>query len=434
MGAVKRSVVVLLGIVALLVTVAAGGAAACAFTSLKCGIRASPEDAGSTGLADGFSQVVLASGLEQPTDVVVVPDGRILVAERTGLVRVIDRSGRLAPRPLLDLGPRMNTAYTRGLMAIQIDPRFAANGFIYALYVREDHSGKPDAPRTMRLSRFTVTGDRAPLSSERVLLGKDGRGTCLDLPRTSDCLPSNIDHNGGDIQFARDGSMYVATGEGGGLERTEPVALTAQDVDALGGKVLRITRRGNGLPDNPFWNGDPHANRSKVWGLGLRNPFRMALRPGSDVPYVGDVGWRRFEELDSVPRGSNNGWPCYEGFRRQPDYAKFPVCRRLYRRHPGGVHEPSVAYGRNVGGTVILGDFLTAPSDPPELRGGLVYGDFGGAWLRVLRLDAAGRPIGKPAELASNTAGPVGVLTERDGSLLYLSYNRGELRRIQRGT
>jgi len=83
---------------------------------------------------------------------------------------------------------------------------------------------------------------------------------------------------------------------------------------------------------------------------------------------------------------------------------------------------------------VILGDFLTAPSDPPELRGGLVYGDFGGAWLRVLRLDAAGRPIGKPAELASNTAGPVGVLTERDGSLLYLSYHRGERRRIQRGT
>lgn len=413
-----------------LVVAGAGGAAACKLTSLDCGMRASPSDAVSTELADGLQQDVVVSGVREPTDVGFLPDGRILISQRDGLVRVAAPDGRLEPQHFLDLRDRVNTAFFRGLMAIQVDPAFARNGFLYALYVREDDSGPAEGPRTVRLSRFTVRDGRADAASERVLLGRDGRGSCGDLPRGSDCLPSDVDHDGGDIEFARDGTMFVATGDGGGKERVEATAFSAQDPGALGGKVLRITRNGRGLRDNPWATGDLRANRSKVWAMGFRNPFRMALRPGSETPYVGDVGWVTAEEIAVAPRGSNNGWPCFEGRERQPVYAKTALCRRMYERGATAARAPVDAYGRDVGATIVLGGFLSGPSVPRERRGMLVYGDFVAGWIRGQRLDDRGRRDGQPVELASSAGAPSTIVTAPDGGFFYLSYSTGELRRV----
>jgi glucose/arabinose dehydrogenase len=414
----------------LVVVVAGGGAAACKFTSLNCGIRESPQDASATELADGFQQEVVLTGLNEPTDVAFLGEDRVLISEKAGLVRVSDESNELHPQPMLDLRERVNTEFFRGLIAIQVDPDFDANGFLYALYVMDDDRSGPKGPRTMRLSRFTVRGNTAPLDTERVLLGRVWGGSCDERPSRADCLPSNVDHNGGDIVFARDGTMFVATGDGGGLEGFEKTALSAQDPDALGGKVLRMTRAGRGVEGNPLWNGDPDANRSKVWGMGFRNPFRLALAPGHETPHVGDVGWRDAEEINAVPRGSNHGWPCFEGTRRQPVFASHAVCRRLFERSPRSLREPVTAYGRDEGGSVTLGTFYTAENVPRAYRNTLVYGDFIGGWLRMLRVRPDGTPAGEPRELASSTGGAVAVGVGPDDALYYLSYNAGELRRI----
>ena len=94
---------------------------------------------------------------------------------------------------------------------------------------------------------------------------------------------------------------------------TDVRALRALSVDSLNGKILRIDPiTGEGYPDNPFYNGNPNSNRSKVYSLGLRNPFRTTVNTFTNEPFIGDVGWGTWEELNTG-RGKNFGWPCYEG-------------------------------------------------------------------------------------------------------------------------
>ena len=108
--------------------------------------------------------------------------------------------------------------------------------------------------------------------------------------------------------FAPDGTLFVGTGSGGGGNGVEPIMFRAPAIDTLGGKVLHVDRNGRGLPGNPFWNGDPDANRSKIWATGLRNPFRIALLPGRpQTLVVGDLGRKRWERLVRVTRGAELG-------------------------------------------------------------------------------------------------------------------------------
>ena len=101
------------------------------------------------------------------------------------------------------------------MLAVQADPAFATNGYVYLLYTRRG-SGPAHGPTTDRLVRVTAQGDTASPASETVVLGKLGDGSCLDLPAGSDCVPADHEHVGGDIAFAKDGTMFVSTGDGGG--------------------------------------------------------------------------------------------------------------------------------------------------------------------------------------------------------------------------
>src|SRR5262249_41826681 len=294
-------------------------------------------------LPAGFTEGVVAKGLTFPTDFAFLPDGRVLIAEKHGVVRVV-KGGDLLAEPFVDLSSQVGTDGYRGLLAVQVDPRFEANGHVYLLYARKPE-GSASAPTTMRLVRVTADGDIARPGSEKVILGAAGTGSCLDLPHGSDCIPSDRDHDGGDIVFGKDGTLFVSTGDGGGRDDLfEPTSLRAQDVDYLGGKILHVTSDGKGLPSNPFWNGDGNANPSKVWAYGLRNPFRFTLGPGPDVPYVGDVGAGTWEEVDVATRGANLGWPCYEGRTRYKQYEQTSVCKSLYAKGAAAIRMPALAY------------------------------------------------------------------------------------------
>jgi len=146
--------------------------------------------------------------------------------------------------------------------------------------------------------------------------------SCNDFPIGADCIPSDsASHSVGNIRFAPDGTLFVTTGDGARFDDVDPDALRAQNLDSLAGKVMRITRLGQGVPSNPFWNGAAGANRSKVWAYGLRNPYRFNLRPGTGTPYLGDVGWASYEEINVASAGANLGWPCFEGSLRKAGYA-----------------------------------------------------------------------------------------------------------------
>ena len=378
---------------------------------------------GETTLPPGFRQEVVASGLNLPTSFAELPDGRFLVAEKDGRVRVV-RAGRVLARPFIDLRSVVDSTGIRGLVAVEAAPNFARTGHVYLLYARELGSGR----RTLLLTRMKAEGDAANRGSEEVILGGADPQTCAPRP-PRDCLLLEGDHEGGEIEFLEDGTMLVSLGDGGGEERgSPPNAFRAQDLDSLSGKLLRVTRDGEGVSSNPFWTGDPRSNRSRVWAYGLRNPFRMALRPGKSVAYLGDLGLDGWDELDVATRGANFGWPCYEGVDRVEGYREHRICAALYARGPRAVEAPILAYPS---ASVTGGVFLTGAAYPPRYRGAYFYGDWAKSWLRYLpssALPPRGRAI--PKEFASNAGGPVQIELGADGSLHYLALNAGELSRI----
>ena len=324
----------LLGVMLVLFVGGGTGAAVCKFTNVDCSLRESPsvldfqgEGAGTMDLPPGFSVSAAAQGLSFPTDFDFLPDEQILIAEKNGLVRVL-REGELQEQPFLDLSANVNRWQYRGLVNVTVDPDFETNPFVYVVYTARGVAVDSPEPTSVRVSRFRVDGDEAIASSEQVLLGSVGGRSCTALRPGSDCVPADVNHVGADIVFASDGTMFVSTGDGGGTrdgtdeaKAVDEAAFLAQDLDSLGGKVLRVDREGRGLPDNPYWNGDPDANRSKVWAHGLRNPFRAeALPTSSPTLVVADVGLLTYEELNRVERGDDLGWPCFEGPNRTPQY------------------------------------------------------------------------------------------------------------------
>ena len=406
--------------IVLLVTLAT----ACSETAEQAGV----------GLPAGFEQEVVVSGLSEPTAFAFLPDGGILIAEKSGVVRVADADG-LAEEPFLDISDHVNHHYERGLLGLAVDPEFSANGFVYLLYSYENDAQDEEGEKTARLTRVTISAGVARAESEAVILGTRVGSSCDRFPPGSDCIPNDwIGHSVGDIAFAPDGTLFISVGDAASWDYANEDALRAQDLDSLAGKILHITRTGEGVPSNPFWNGDPQAARSKVWAYGARNAFRFALEPGSGIPYVGDVGWSRTEEIDTVPAGSNLGWPCWEGREIQDQYELMAACRSLYDRGWSAVHFPLVAYHHGAEGqqraSVTGGDFYTAGSFPAELHGAYFYGDYLRGFIRSIQADRHHALISGPTDFTGSAAGVVDIQVGPDGALYYLSITAGELRKI----
>ena len=414
----------MLAALGLLVLVPGVGAASCKFF-LDCGT-----DVGGKTLPPlrleraGLVHETVASGFSAPSAFAFLPDGRILVGQVNGIIQVI-KNGKVLRRPFLDVSGHVNTERTRGFLSIEPDPEFAKTGHVYLMYAYEDGTESVRGEKPVRVSRVTARGDRAFLDSEVVILSRAGRGSCTSLPTTADCIPANGIHTGGALDFAADGTLFVGTGDGelGRVGEYEPGAHQAQNLDALSGKILRVTRSGKGLPSNPYWTGDPDDNRSKVWAYGARNPFRLTVRPGTLLPYVGDVGWDSIEEIDVARRGANLGWPCYEGRLRAMHYRDTPKCADLYARGGRAVAFPIIAWSHDVASSITGGEFRG--------RDEYVYGDYGKWWLRTVRINSDGGVVpGSDRRLTTGTRAPTQIRIGPDGDIYYLSI-AGGLHRVR---
>jgi glucose/arabinose dehydrogenase len=429
----RRILIIALAGGLLLIGGGAGVVGVCKLTSVECYylLHGNPleQTSGTVSLPKGFSTEVVASGLDVPTTFDFLPDGRILIGEKNGLV-LLAEDAKVASTPVIDLRDQVNTAFYRGLMAVAVDPDFDQNRFVYVVYsAKRKGAGAKDATYVV-VSRFVLSGGSA--GGERVILGTAGKktGDCAKLPATADCIPSDVDHIGADIAFGKDGTLFISTGDGGGHERVEESAYSAQNVDSLAGKILRVTRDGRGLASNPFFAGDTKANRSKVWALGLRNPFRLTLAPGTGLPVVGDVGWRTADEISAAPARANLGWPCFEGRARTPDYRDTDRCLAMYSRGDRVV-KPSIELRHNGINSVSGGVFYTGDAYPPEYRD-YFYADWAKSWIRHASIaPAGGRLRDKPSSFAADAGGPVAFRMGPDGLLYYLALNFRELYRIE---
>src|SRR4051812_30842382 len=218
-------------------------------------------------LPSGFATTQLGHGLNNPTAMTLTPDGRILVAEQGGKLRVI-KNGALLSTAALTL--TVNRTSESGFDGITIDPNFATNQYVYVYYTATTPN-----PHN-RVSRFTMSGDTVDPSTELVLLDID------DL--------TGFQHNGGALHFGPDGYLYVAVGD-------NYTPTNGQDLTTLKGKLLRIASDGTIPTDNPFYNTNTGKYRA-IWAYGLRNPYTFDFQPGTGRMFIDDVGETSFEEIN----------------------------------------------------------------------------------------------------------------------------------------
>ncbi|HXQ70707.1 MAG TPA: PQQ-dependent sugar dehydrogenase [Pyrinomonadaceae bacterium] len=332
----------------------------------------------------GFTDAVVASGLNVPTAMALAPDGRIFVCQQGGALRVI-KNGALLPTPFLTVN--VDSQGERGLLGVAFDPNFVSNQLVYVYYT----ATTPTIHN--RISRFTASGDVALAGSETII---------LDLPN----LSGATNHNGGAIHFGPDGLLYVAVGDNAN-------GTNAQSLGTRLGKLLRITSTGGIPTNNPFFNTATGDNRA-IWALGVRNPFTFSFQNGSGRMFINDVGENTWEEINDGIAGSNYGWPNCEGFCNPPN-ANF--------------RDPIFAYMNDANTCAITGGAFynpQVPQFPSNFVGNYFFADFCGGWIR--RLDPAnGNAV---SDFATGISSPVDLQVSADGFLYYLARGTGSVNRI----
>lgn len=276
--------------------------------------------AAETSAGPNISLKLIAEGLSAPNVLVSIPDGsgRLLVADQSGVIHLLNREGKKSERPFLDLRSKMATLgqgmEERGLLGLALHPQFKSNRKFYVVYSAPLRtSAPPKWDHTERLSEFKTVGDdfsSADLASERVILE-------IDEP--------DWNHNSGRIAFGPDGYLYWTVGDGGAFNdvgdvargRGHPPEGNGQKLDTLLGKVLRLDIDGGmpyGIPkDNPFSDGKK--GLPEIYAYGLRNPWGISFdRGGKHDLIVVDVGQDRWEEINVIVNGGNYGWRLREGF------------------------------------------------------------------------------------------------------------------------
>ena len=232
-----------------------------------------------------FQPQTVVSGLNLPTSFAFAPDGRIFIAEKNGDVRVF-KNGALLPTPLIDISANVNNYWDRGLIGMALDPNFATNGYIYLLYPYEATAS--DDARWQDQSAQPLHGGR------RHGVARHRKGTSGDRGRVGlHPVPGWVRLHSGRVVRTRRGRHPLRQRRIDVPHERRRIQLECRqrrrapgpEPRLASGKIIRINpSTGQGLPDNPYWNGDPNAARSKVWAYGVRNAYRFSIRPNGGTP------------------------------------------------------------------------------------------------------------------------------------------------------
>ena len=290
--------------------------------------------------ADDAVDGKLMDTLKDPMELAVAPDGRVFYAQRDGTVK-LTKPGSKESIVIAKLA--VFTGLEDGLLGITLDPKFSENNWIYlnrSLPETFEDENKEKAGK-IRVARFTLTGDKLDLASEKVIIE-------MQTQRVTCC------HVGGSLAFDKDGHLYVSIGDNTNPFDSDGFAPTDErpgrrpwdaqrssaNANSLVGKILRVTPKPDGGYDIPKGNlfppGTP-GTRPEIYVMGNRNPFRISLDPKSGYLYWGEVGpdaggpsEKRGpagnDEINQARKPGFFGWPLFVGDNKP--YAKIDFVER----------------------------------------------------------------------------------------------------------
>ncbi|HZL35240.1 MAG TPA: PQQ-dependent sugar dehydrogenase [Tepidisphaeraceae bacterium] len=349
----------------------------------------------------GTTQVALQpvmSGLTAPVYGISAPgdSSDLFVVDQAGKIDII-HNGVPQPTPFLDVSglesavPLKPGYDERGLLGLAFSPGFndpKSVGYRTVYTYQSEATGT--APADFAPAPGTLTG---PIDHQNVLVQwkvSASNPNVIDPTTRRDLLREDhpaLNHNGGTIAFGPDGDLYLAIGDGGTANDSGNGHIVstgnAQSLSVIMGKMLRIDVNGTnsangryGIPaDNPFVNTSGAAK--EIYALGLRNPYKFSFDAPTGKLVEGDVGQNQVEEVNTITKGGNYGWPIKEGtflFNRTGTNVGTvnPVSSP---GSPAGLIDPLLEYDHN-SGSAVVGGFVYHGSLIPQLDGKYIFGDF----------------------------------------------------------
>jgi len=407
-------------------------------------------------LPPGFADREVVPGISKPTSIAWLPNDTMLVTSQNGQV-FRDNGG--AAVSILNLGNAVCVGNETGLLGMAVDPNFPAQPFVYLYYTHHKGGGSCNdaANRANRVSRFTMDGAQN-LGSEQVLL--------------DNISAKGGNHNGGDLQFGKDGLLYISVGDAGQDLATgegQDGNANARRLSLLNGKILRITPEGGIPASNPFTgpgsapcaaagrtsqaganvSAEKRSKKAKkqkrqkqrkkkkkrrqlrgapicqeIFATGLRNPYRIAFDPDDGTNnqrfFINDVGGSAWEEIDEGAAGADYGWnvregPCRVGATSNCD-------------PDGRFTGPLFAYTHQDGCSVITGGAFVpnGPAWPSEFHGQYLFADLGCQTLFAI----SDQNPGASATVFGTGSSATHLAFGPDGQLYYTDFGTNAVHKI----
>ena len=349
-----------------------------------------------TPVAVPVRAVTVASGLERPWAVAFLPDGRALVTEKAGRLRVVGPDGAVSA-PLAGV-PAVDPSGQGGLLDVALDPRFAENRMVYLSYAEAGAGGVGTAVARGRIGDAGLEGVQVVYRQQPKVAGGN--------------------HFGSRLAFALDGTLFVTQGDRGIKEQ-------AQNSASLIGKVVRINPDGSIPRDNPFTGRNSRfirgtVARPEIWSMGHRNVQAAAIDPRTGQLWTVEHGARGGDELNHPEAGRNYGWPTitygvdYDGSRIGEGTAK------------PGLEQPAYYWDPVIAPSGMA--FLTSDAYP-GWRGSAFVGSLGQRLL--VRLVIEGGQVVREERLLGDLGQRVRDVQQGPGGLLYLLTDEGALLRLE---
>jgi glucose/arabinose dehydrogenase len=348
--------------------------------------------AAETGPRDEVRVERVARGLEHPWALAFLPDGRMLVTERPGRMRIVAADGTVGP-PLAGV-PRVFARGQGGLLDVVLHPDFARNRLVFFSYAEPGEGGAGTAAAAARLADGATRLD-------------DVKVIFRQIPKSS-----GPNHFGSRIVFGRDGNVFVTLGERFEYQR-------AQDFSIHRGQVVRLAPDGGIPEDNPFVRRQGY--RPETWSVGHRNIQGAALHPGTGALWIHEHGARGGDEINIAEAGKNYGWPVISYGRHYSGAKIGEGTQKAGMEQPIHYWDPSIAPS---GMAFYTGDKF------PAWRGNLLVGAL--VARSVLRLELDGNRVVREVRMLRDLGkrirdvrqGPDGyvyvVTDESDGEILRL--------------